>query len=112
MSIEKEEERIYLTEIIKNLKPIKYYIGLKKDQGEWMWLSNGNSVHASEGKHPWIPGEPSGDSHTNCATIYGNYQTHLDGLFDDLSCSQRAKDAGYICERAVPCTRDGKGRSL
>ena len=112
MSIEEEEERIFLRKIIKNLKAVKYYIGLRKFQSEWMWLSNGNLLHASKGKHPWSPGEPNGHSRTNCATIFGNYKTHFDELFDDLSCSQRAKDAGYICERAVPCTRDGKGKSL
>ena len=111
VSIEEEEERIYLRKIIKNLKAIKYYIGLKKERGEWMWLS-GNSVHASKGKHPWSPGEPNGNSHTNCATIYGNYKTHFDGFFDDLSCSKCEKDAGYICERAEPCTKERKGMGL
>ena len=51
-------------------------------------------------------------SGTNCATIYGSYKRHLEGLFDDLSCSFPAKDAGYICERAVSCTKEGKGMDL
>ena len=112
VSIEEEKERIFLKEIIKDLKTIKYYIGLKKDQGEWRWLSNGNSVPASIGKRPWSPGEPNGVSGTNCATIYGNYKKHLEGLFDDLSCSDRREVAGYICERAVSCTKEGKGMGL
>ena len=112
MSIEEEKERIYLNEIIKNLETPKYYIGLKKDQGEWRWLSNRNSVPASIRKLPWSPGEPNGGSDTNCATIYGRYLRHLVGLFDDLSCSDREEDAGYICERAVSCTKEGKGMGL
>ena len=112
MSIEEEKERIFLKKIIKNLKTAKYYIGLEKNQGEWRWLSNGNSVNASTGIHPWSPGEPNLGSGTNCVTIYGNYQTDYDGLFDDLPCSRRQMDAGYICERAVPCTKGGKGMAL
>ena len=112
MSIEEEKERIFLKKITKNLKTTKYYIGLEKDQGEWRWLSNGHSVHASKGKHPWAANEPNGGSKIKCGTIYGNYQIHLDGLFDDMSCSHRAKDAGYICERALPCTKEGKGMGL
>ena len=112
MSIEEEKERIFLKEIIKDLIPIKYFIGLQKDQGEWRWLSNRNSVPASIRKLPWSPGEPNGVSGTNCATIYGSYKRHLEGLFDDLSCSKRQEDAGYICERAVSCTKEGKGMDL
>ena len=100
VSIEEEEERIFLKEFIMNLKVIKYYIGLKKTKangGGWVME---NSVRASKGKHPWSTGEPNGGPPINCATIYGNYKTKLDGLFDDLSCSRRLKDAGYICERA------------
>ena len=112
MSIEEENERIFLKEIIKNLKTVKYYIGLKKNQGEWRWLRNGNSVNVSKGQPPWSPHEPSGIPGQDCSTIYGNYfETHL-GLFDDLSCSHRAKDAGYICERAAPCTKEEKGMGL
>ena len=112
VSIEEENERIFLKKIIKNLKTVKYYIGLRKSQGEWRWLSNGNSVNVSKGKPPWSLGEPSGKSDQNCSTIYGNYgEAHL-GLFDDLSCSYPAKDAGYICERAAPCTKEEKGMGL
>ena len=111
VSIEEEKERIFLKEIIKNLRTTKYYIGLEKEQDKWRWLSNGNSVNASKGKHPWGPREPNGGPEIKCATIYGNYQ-HLDGLFDDMSCSSPAEDAGYICERALPCTKEGKGTGL
>ena len=85
VSIEGEKERIFLKEIIKNLKTPKYYIGLKIKKGKWRWLNNGISVHASKGKHPWGLDQPGGGPHAKCATIYGNYRTYLDGLFDDLS---------------------------
>ena len=112
MSIEEEKERIFLKKIVKNLKTIKYFIGLQKDQGEWRWLSNGNSVHASTGEAPWSPREPNGGPGINCATIYGKYETRSDGLYDDLSCSSSPTDAGYICERAVPCTKEEKGMGI
>ena len=113
MSVEEENERIFVESIIKNLTAAKYFIGLKKEQlsGKWKWLTNGKPVDASQGSHPWARGEPSGGSDEKCATIYGNYETYL-GKFDDLPCSKRQKDAGYICERAVSCTKDEKGRSL
>ena len=111
MSIEEENERIFVKTIIKNLKAVIYFIGLKKEQlsGKWKWLTNGKPVDASQGSSPWAPGEPSGRSDENCATIYGNYRRYL-GQFDDLPCLSRMKDAGYICERAVSCTKDEKGR--
>ena len=112
MSIEEEKERVFLKKITKSLKTAKYYIGLEKEQNVWRWLSNGKSVHASKGKHPWASNEPNGDYEIKCATIYGNYKAHLDGLLDDMSCSYRAKDTGYICERAVSCTKEGKGMGL
>ena len=116
MSIEEESERVFVENNInlKNLTAIKYFIGLRKDQhsGKWKWLSNGKLVDAStKGKHPWASGQPSGATGSNCTTIYSNYKTHL-GLFDDLRCSRPQKDAGYICERHVSCTKDQKGRSL
>ena len=115
VSIEEEEERNFVKNIIKKLGTIKYFIGLKKDNGKWKWLSNQTTVDASEGKPPWDVGEPSGTStpggKINCATIYGNYGRHF-GRFDDLSCHRRTKGAGYICERAVSCTKRERGRNL
>ena len=113
VSIEQEEERNFVKNIIKNLTTIKYFIGLKKDNGKWKWLSNQTTVNSSQGESPWAPGEPGGtpDRKDNCATIYGIYLGAL-GLFDDLSCTSSAKGAGHICERAVSCTKDETGRSL
>ena len=113
VSIEEEEEWNFVKNIIKNLTTIKYFIGLKKDNGKWKWLSNRTTVNSSQGESPWAPGEPRGtpDRKDNCATIYGIYLSHL-GLFDDMSCTSSAEDAGHICERAVSCTKEKRGRSL
>ena len=113
VSIEEEEERNFVKNIIKNLTAIKYFIGLKKDNGKWKWLSNQATVNSSQGKSPWAPGEPAGtpDRKDNCVTIYGIYLNYF-GLFDDMSCTGSAKDAGHICERAVSCTKHERGRSM
>ena len=117
VSIEEENERIFVRNIIKNLTATKYFIGLERDQHTrkcvWKWLSNEALCDESkwQGNYPWAPGEPSANLNEKCATIYGNYQQKL-GLFDDLPCGLLQTNAGYICERAVSCTKDEKGRSL
>ena len=81
VSIEEEEERNFVKNIIKSLTAISYITGLKKDDGKWKWLSNQTTVNSSQGKSPWAPGEPSGAYRkVNCATIYGKYWSYL-GLF-------------------------------
>ena len=114
MSIEEEEERNFVKNIIKNLTTIVYFIGLKKDNGKWKWLSNQTTVKSSQGTSPWAPGEPSGtpDRNDNCATMYGKYRSYYLGRFDDRSCSRRLRYSGHICERAVSCTKHERGRSL
>ena len=76
-------------------------------------MSNQAIVDSSQGQSPWAPGEPSGtpDRKDNCATIFGIYLNYF-GRFDDMSCTGSAKDAGYICERAVSCTKHEIGRSF
>ena len=112
VSIEEENERIFVRDIIKNLSAIKYFIGLKKEEGDWKWLSNGKSIHATQGESPWASGQPSGTENINyCAAIYGHYKNNF-GWFDDLSCTRGEKEAWYICETAVSCTRDQKGRGF
>ncbi|XP_015760629.1 PREDICTED: uncharacterized protein LOC107339813 isoform X5 [Acropora digitifera] len=109
VSIEEEEERNFVKDIIKNLGGIKYFIGLKKDNGKWKWLSNQAIVDSTQGKSPWAPGEPK--QKDNCATIYGKYRSYL-GRFDDMSCRREEGEAGHICERAVSCTKQERGTSL
>ena len=115
VSIEEEEERNFVKNIIKNLTAIKYFIGLKKDDGNWKWLSNQTTVNSSQGKSPWAPFQPSGTSKSdrkdNCATIYGIYLSYL-GRFDDIWCNRRMTNAGHICEKALSCTKNERGRSL
>ena len=98
MSIEEEEERNFVKHIIKKLPVTKYFIGLKKDNGTWKWLSDQTTVDPSQGKSPWAPGQPSGtlkEEKANCAIIYGKYNSFL-GRFDDDQCRQRRKNAGHI----------------
>ncbi|XP_015760631.1 PREDICTED: uncharacterized protein LOC107339813 isoform X7 [Acropora digitifera] len=107
VSIEEEEERNFVKNIIKNLTATKYFIGLKKDNGKWKWLSDQTAVDSSKGKSPWAPNQPSGTSSNlkvNCATMYGKYRSYF-GLFDDNRCRRRIRDAGLIRERAVSCTK-------
>ena len=112
VSIEEEEERNFVKNIIKKLPVIKYFIGLKKENGKWKWLSNQTTVDSSQGKSPWAEGQPSKpEEEVYCAAIYGKYRSYL-GRFDDDECSRRMNDAGHICERAVSCTKLERGRSL
>ena len=115
MSIEVEKERNFVKNIIKNLPTTEYFIGLKKENGKWKWLSNETTVNSSQGHSPWAEGQPSGTSKSdrkdNCATIYGKYRSYL-GRFDDLSCRRRMNNTGHICEKAVSCTKHERGRGL
>ena len=116
VSIEEEEERNFVKNIIKNITAIKYFIGLEKNNGKWKWLSNKTIVDSSKGKSPWAPGQPCGTSpkeKVNCTTIYGKYRSYF-GRFDDIHCRRLMKDAGHICERVVSCTKHElqRGRSL
>ena len=111
VSIEEEEERNFVQNIIKNLTATKYFIGLKNDNGKWKWLSNQATVDSSGGKSPWAPGEPNSKEKDTCAAIYSKYRTYL-GRFDDFPCRRRVKESGHICERAVSCTKHERGRSL
>ena len=114
VSLEEEEERNFVKDIIQKLPVIKYFIGLKKDDGKWKWLSDQTTVDPSQEKSPWAPGQPSGTSKeekANCAIIYGKYKSYL-GRFDDDQCRRRMKNAGHICEKAESCTKHEKGRSL
>ena len=115
LSIKEEEERNFVKNIIKKLPVVKYFIGFKKDNGKWKWLSDQKTVDSSKGESPWAPGEPSETNKPerkfNCATIYGKYNSYL-GRFDDMSCSSLEENAGHICERAVSCTKHERGRRL
>ena len=112
VSIEEDEERNFVKNIIKKLTATEYFIGLKKDNGKWKWLSNQATVDSSRGKFPWAKDEPSRPNEkVHCATIYGKYGSNL-GRFDDLPCRLLKKSSGHICERAVSCTKHEGGRKL
>ena len=112
VSIEDEEERNFVKNVIKKLPVIKYFIGLKKENGNWKWLSNQTTVDSSQGKFPWAGGQPSQpNKKVNCALIYGKYESYL-GLFDDDYCRHPRSNAGHICEKAVSCTKHERGKTL
>ena len=112
VSIEEKEERNFVKSIIEKLSVIKYFIGLKKENGNWKWLSNRTTVDSPKEKTPWAVGQPSQPNQTvNCALIYGKYDGYL-GQFDDDECCREVRDAGRICEKAVSCTKHERGRSL
>ena len=97
VSIEEEEERNFVKNVIKKLPVIKYFIGLKKENGNWRWLSNQTTVDLSQGKSPWAEGQSSQTKQeVNCALIYGKYRSNL-GRFDDDYCRRRMKNTGHIC---------------
>ena len=108
MSIEEFQEWQFFNYTMQTLRAVKYFIGLTKDirTRQWSWLSNGKVVNASTAKFPWARGEPGRGDDANCATIYNDYG-HDYGLFDDLDCFLRQRDAGYICEMAVACMNEG-----
>ena len=74
VSIEEEEERNFVKNVTKKLPVIKYFIGLKKENGKWKWLSNQTTADSSQGKSQCAEGQPSQLSQeVCCATIYGKY---------------------------------------
>ena len=79
---------------------MEYYIGLRKDHGEWRWISNNSTVEATEreGKFPWAWRQPQGDG--NCVKMYFDRTNNL--VYDDIHCSRRYWPVvGYICERQL-----------
>ena len=78
------------------LKKFEYYIGLRKVNKKWKWISNNSTMDASEGKYPWMGNQPSGNG--NCAKIY--FDKNRFG-YDDILCGP--KKIGYICESPLEC---------
>lgn len=90
---------------------MKYFIGLRKDNGEWEWSSNKATVDSFHGESPRVPGQPSGTSilgrTTDCATIYCKHRRYL------MSRRRRMKDTEHICQRAMSqCTKHERGWSF
>ena len=99
VSIESENEWIFLKETIQKNAIIEYFIGLKKERsGEWRWISDNSKVNGTRGNFPWAKEEPNGDG--NCAVMYKEYREYY-GLFNDLSCTENRMIPGYICESSV-----------
>ena len=82
----------------------EYYIGLKKDNGTWRWISNNSTVETpkQKGEYPWAAGQPKDD---NCAKIFfDSKENYL--VYDDIKCDIETTKVGYICERQlVECNK-------
>lgn len=93
VSIESTEEWTFVKNTILTLETKEYFIGLKKDgkSKEWGWMSGNKNVDALH----WAKYEPSGDG--NCAVMYKDYRQEY-GKYNDLSCTNRGRRSGYICE--------------
>ena len=100
VSIETEKEWFFLKDTIQKLNTTEYFIGLRNvsKSREWRWISDNSKVNATKGEFPWAKREPSGDG--NCAVMYKDYGKDY-GEFNDLSCSKKRHNIGYICENSV-----------
>ena len=87
------------------METFEYFIGLKRQSGEWRWLSNDKNKSSSRGHFNWAPGEPSGNG--NCAKMLIHKKAHL--WYDDTRCDRTGNPfIGYISERSAKCN-DEKG---
>lgn len=107
VSIETPEEYSFLKEKILAMETKEYYIGLRNYSGVWRWISNDSTVSASKENFHWATGEPNGYKHNcicQCAKMY--YDTvNTKPVYDDIKCTAKASNIGYICEKPVESTR-------
>ena len=82
------------------MKTTEYYIGLKKYDQKWLWISDNSSLEETQnGKFPWNSGQPSGDG--NCTKMWRKESTSpWTYVYDDVKCtSMPTRETGYICEK-------------
>ena len=88
-------------------KTTEYYIGLRKDDQKWIWISDNSTLNKTEkGKFPWAPGQPNKDG--SCSKMWLDEGTYV---YDDIVCNQKNYNMGYICERSLTsseCGSNGK----
>ena len=102
VSIESLREWNFLNNTIQTMSTKQYFIGLRKESGEWRWISDNSTVNTTKGIFPWAKYEPSGDG--DCAVMYKDYNSDY-GEYNDYKCTGQAK-FGYICES--PAHSNGK----
>ena len=97
VSIEILEEWVFLKNTILCMRTGEYFIGLRKNgkSGKWRWISDNREVTTPKGTFYWAKGEPNGDG--DCAVMYKDYRKDY-GEYNDLSCTEKNVNAGYICE--------------
>ena len=97
-------ELSFLESINTKSDTTEYYIGLKKVNGKFRWISDNSTLQETEtGKYPWHGGQPSKDG--KCVKIWRNLGQNYS--FDDVKCDDNS--LGYICESSVTCeNKNGK----
>ena len=79
-SIESVEEWRFLYKTIQTMQTSDYFIGLKKQSGEWRWVSNDKNKSSSREYFIWAPYQPSGNG--NCAKMFMSW-------YDDMNCDKK-----------------------
>lgn len=100
VSIETEEEWRFINKEIQNrniAEPQEWHVGLKKEQGDWKWVS-GQPLTINK----WQKGQPSGDG--DVVVMAKDYPADTQGLLNDL---RDDITKAFICE--IP---KGKTRKL
>ena len=96
----------------QKMKTTEYYIGLKKYDQKWLWISDNSSLEETQkGKFPWNSEQPSGDG--NCAKMWRKESTSpWTYVYDDIKCtSMPTRKTGYICEKpstSLECGSNGE----
>ena len=91
VSMETEAEWEFINSQIQSIKLPGYdewYVGLKKQGQQWMWVS-GKPLTINK----WQPHQPSGDG--DVVVMAKDYPARTQGLFNDLRDTQKR---AYICE--------------
>lgn len=98
VSIETKEELNFLKkELTKSNLRYEYFIGLKKNGGQWGWISGNRNVCAvASYQLPWWKHQ---EQYDGCAKMYFR---HGDVVYDDIDCHAERR-RGYICEKPVDC---------
>ncbi|XP_060890783.1 P-selectin-like [Labrus mixtus] len=98
VSIRNQEENDFLNKRLLFLKNY-YWIGIKKEEGEWIWAQNKNKV--PQEAQNWAQNEPDNVAANNCVEIYIKRDTDP-GKWNNEPCHRRK---GTLCY-AESCTKD------
>ena len=107
-TIDKETSIVELiTEKEKPSNFTHWYIGLRKENGNWQWRgavesgNSGGSVTNEDSR--WQPHEPSDTTGEECGEINSEYPAGVYGHFNNVKCNflySLKNPRGYICEKS------------